>query len=79
VRADLGRQVEEKLLAMADFALPEEMVKSMAESAANRQRMQLAYQGVSRDQIEKAAPQIAEGAQKKTERDSRSPRRKRSR
>ena len=65
----LAAQVEEKLLEMAQFALPEELLKSMTENAINRQRMNLAYRGASRDDIEKAAPQIAEGAARQTERD----------
>ena len=67
----LSKQVEEKLLGMTEFALPEEMVKSMTANAINRQKMNLAYRGVSRDEIEKATPQIAEGVAKQTERDVR--------
>jgi len=70
-RAGLARQVEEKLLEMVDFALPEELVQRMTVRTINRERLSLAYQGVPRDEIEKAAGQITEGAQKRTERDIR--------
>jgi len=70
VQQALARQVEEKLLAMVDFELPEDLKTRMTERTINRQRMNLAYQGVPRDEIEKAAEQITEGAGARTERDS---------
>ncbi|HUW56369.1 MAG TPA: trigger factor [Planctomycetota bacterium] len=70
-QAGLARQVEEKLLERVDFGLPEGLVKRMSERTANRQRLGLAYQGVPRDEIEKAGQQIAKGAAQKTERDMR--------
>jgi len=70
-RSALARQVEEKLLGMVDFALPEELVQRMTERTINRERLSLAYQGVPRDEIEKAAHEINQGAQRRTERDIR--------
>ncbi|KPL01400.1 MAG: hypothetical protein AMK75_05175 [Planctomycetes bacterium SM23_65] len=70
-RAELARQVEQKLLDMVGFGLPENLVQRMTERSINRQRLSLAYQGVPRDDIEKAAPRIQEGAQQQTERDMR--------
>ena len=67
----LSKQVEEKLLGMVDFALPEDLVKSMTANSINRQQLSLAYRGVSRDDIEKATPTIAENVAKQTERDVR--------
>ena len=67
----LAQQVEETLLGMVDFTLPENLVQRMTERTVNRQRLGLAYQGVPRDEIDKAAQQIAEGAARKAERDMR--------
>jgi trigger factor len=61
-RADLARQVEEKLLASADFKLPEELVKRLAERNVNRARLNLAYQGISRDEIAAATEEIVKGS-----------------
>ena len=52
------------LIVMTNFVL-----KRMTDRTVNRQRLNLAYQGVSRDEIEKAAQPLVEGAQQKTERD----------
>jgi len=68
-RTALAAQVEEKLLEMVHFDLPENLLQRMTERTVNRQRLNLAYQGVPRDEIEKAASQLVEGAQQKTERD----------
>jgi trigger factor len=70
-KQELSRQVKDKLLDMVSFELPEEMLKRTTEGAINRQRLSLAYRGVARDEIEKAARQIAEGTQQMTERDMR--------
>ncbi len=67
----LAAQVEEKLIAANQFALPEELVKSMTANLINRQRLSLAYRGATREDIEKATPEITEGATKQTERDVR--------
>ncbi|HUV38431.1 MAG TPA: hypothetical protein VMY39_02405, partial [Planctomycetota bacterium] len=70
-RRALSQQAEEKLLAMVTFELPEGLKTRMTERTINRQRMDLAYRGVPRDEIEQAADQISQGAADRTERDMR--------
>lgn len=70
-RTQLAGQVEEKLLKMVDFEVPEDLLKQMTERSLNRQRMDLAYRGVPRDEIEKADEQMTVGVQAKSERDMR--------
>ena len=70
-RRALSQQVEEKLLAMVDFELPEDLMKRMTERNLAREKMNLGYRGASPDDIEKAVEQLAEGAQARTERDMR--------
>ena len=70
-QAALTRQVEEKLLEMADFEVPADVLKSMADRDLARRQIELAYQGVPRDEIEKVADDMVEGSQQKAERDIR--------
>ena len=68
-KKDIDRQIVEKLLAEADFELPEGLVERRAKRRASSFRFQLLYQGVPAEEIEKRTEEIEETSRGATERD----------
>jgi len=68
-KKDIDRQIVEKLLAEANFELPEGLVERRAKRRASSFRFQLLYQGVPAEEIEKRTEEIEETSRGATERD----------
>ncbi len=68
-KKDIDRQLVEKLLAEADFELPEGLVERRAKRRASSFRFQLLYQGVPAEEVEKRAEEIEKTSRGATERD----------
>jgi len=69
VKKDIDRQLVERLLAEADFELPEGLVERRAKRRASSFRFQLLYQGVPADEVEKRTEEIEKTSRGATERD----------
>jgi len=70
-RSDLIHQIEEKLLEMVNFELPEGILKRLATESAARRELEMRYYGVSEERLQKEKEHLMNASRESAERQMR--------